>query len=667
VLLVLGVVGFGGIITWTELNWRADALRRTLRHAQAVAPAIWNLDPQLATDYLQLAATADGFERLTITAGKGELFYEVQGPLLVGWDRVAEGVGLLPRYRLAVPVTHETQVIGSVEAVAISRTIYTEVLALLGMLVGLILIERSLRVVEGKRTLEQRVKERTEQLVQRGAELRQVVRLLDLSPNIIFVRESPGTFAYFNQGAAGISDGAKVEPNLEKLYQAVLTADAQGNLTRSGVWGGEVEVELRKGAPLHLYVNVALAPAEEASLQRILFIGTDISERRELEARLLRAQRTQALGTLAGGVAHDFNNLLTPILLSVQLLQLKAQADPSAARSYATIEQCARRGADLVRQLLNMAGSRRAECTLVQLPVLLADLQTLMESTFPKRIELAFEWSEALPDIKADSTNLHQTILNLCVNARDAMPAGGQLRLAAAVKEGRLQVPVSGAASTTLTRWIVIEVADTGMGMSKSLQDKIFDPFFSTKDPSEGTGLGLSTAQGIVQSLGGLIEVESEVGVGSTFRLLLPIASETTSSAQSPSVPPAPRSAAGELILVVDDEESILRATKLLLLSTGYRVITAQSGEEALDLLRSSAEPVRVLLTDLMMPQMDGLQLTAAVRQVWPTLPVVMFTGLLNQENRARIAAAGIKKVLPKPFGLKELRRAIGEALKELI
>ena len=657
-LLAVGAVTFAGFVFFTEREWRQESVLQAGRHAQAIAPAVWNFEEGLSADYMELAALVDGYERIEVRTIEDEVFYVVRGPKIQGWSRVWERLGLLPRLRIELPIVHENELIGRLEVVAVSDTIRIQLLALVGLILGVFLVERSVRVVEGKRTLEERVRERTEQLAQGEAELRQLVRLLDLSPNIIFVRESNGEITYFNKGALVMGDADLVKGQLEKLYQATLARDTQGVLTRARIWEGDVELVQEGSAKLILSASVALSQPDQDRAQRVLFIGTDIGERRELEARLLQVQRTQAVGTLASGIAHDFNNLLTPILLSVQLLQLSSKENPVAVKSLETVAQCARRGSDLVRQLLNISGNRQAERTAVYLPSLLDDVRTLLKSTFPKGLEMEFDWPSDLPIFEADPTNLHQAILNLCLNARDAMSRGGTLRLNAR-KVGR---PSAGHDDTV--DWVEILVTDTGVGISKDMLGRVFDPFFSTKDSSEGTGLGLSTVQGIVHGHQGLVEVESEVGKGSQFRILLPM---VNAEAKVLPLENLARStvAKGELVLVVDDEAMILESTAELLRLIGFRVMTAQSGAAALQLQREHPEPFRVLITDLMMPKMDGIELVEAFRVKQPDVPVIMVSGLLNPPNRARIAASRISRVLGKPFKLNDLRGALSEVLKE--
>ncbi len=655
-LLAGGLVLFALFTARVEITARAEALQRVEQHAHAVAPALWNLERRLGADYLNLAAASFGYDRIVVLSSDGSVFLENYGPTLQGLERSLARMGLLPAITLSAPVVHDGQTIGSIEAIWISRSLYAEAYALLAITLLLILIDRSWQVVEGKRLLEQRVVQRTKQLAESVASHRQLTRLLDLAPDVIFVREGTGEISYWNKGAEhlfGPGDRHVIEPRLRALYEAAARADPEGKLNSTHLWVGQLGAARANGDELTLHASLSLTPDEQRNHNRVLFIATDVTARAELEEHLLRAQRTQAVGTLASGIAHDFNNLLTPILLSAQMLRLETASTPGTAATIETIEKCARRGADVVRQLLNLSGNRPAKRMTVQLSVVLNDIIQLLRGTFPKTIRLDHVWPDTLPEISADPTNLHQAILNLCVNARDAMPDGGLLKLEARV----LTLDPTRLArhpNATPGFWMTIAVSDTGVGISQAMQEKIFDPFFTTKDAGQGTGLGLSTVQGIVQSHGGFVEVASAPNRGSTFTLFLPcnVANTATSTEESSALGAKGN---GELVLIVDDESQVLRSTAHLLNGCGYRTLAANSGQEALELHAERGGEINALLTDLMMPGMDGIGLADALRHRAPALPIIVMTGLLTGQTRQRINAAGITSILAKPFRADDL------------
>lgn len=655
-LALVGLGIFATFVTWFELRSRAQALKRIEQHSRAVEPALWNLDPRLASDYFTLAAVSYGYESISVSRTNGALFLERHGPELRGVERWLNTLGLFPRISLAAPVLHEGAPIGTIRATSISRTVYIEAYVLLAIILVVVLVERSMRVAEGKRTLELRVAERTRQLAASEASHRQLTRLLNLAPDVIFVREADGAISYWNKGAEqifGPGDRAEIEPRLQQVYAAAILSDHDGRLRNDSIWVGEFVSTRPDGREMALHASLSLTPDEAGGLARVLFIATDITARRNLESHLLRVQRTEAVGTLASGIAHDFNNLLTPILLSTQMLRGGGSSGSAAPMTIDTIESCARRGAELVRQLLNLSGSRPALRTTIHLPAILRDISRLLKSTFPKSIRIEPVWPEDLPAVEGDPTNIHQAILNLCVNARDSMPGGGLLRLEAALVT---LTPAQLALHPSAERggWIRLAVTDTGSGIPRELQERIFDPFFTTKEIGKGTGLGLATVQGIMRSHGGFVELESEPGHGATFALFLQ-SRETAATAARAGPPSVLRRGSGELLLIVDDEPSVLQTTSRLLESFGYRTLVADSGQTALALHTAHASELRGVLTDLMMPEMDGVALAHSLQIVNPSLPIAVTTGLLNTANRERIAALGITVILSKPYEPDEL------------
>lgn len=665
-LVAVGLIVFVALVVWLESMTRAHALRLVVQHTHAVAPALWNLDPRLSTEYLHLAASSGGYDRIVVRHPDESNFLDVRGPKLAGVEEFLARLHLLPRITLLAPVLYEGKVIGSIEAVWISRTIYREGYALLALLLLLVLIDRSVRVAEGKQLLEQRVADRTRRLAESESSHRQLTHLLDLSPDVIFVREPNGVISYRNKGADNFfatGDRDATAARMETLYTTVLASDSTGQLASEGLWVGEISTVRGNGTPAVLHASVTLTPDEQNRHQRALFISTEITEHKELENHLLRAQRTNAIGSLASGIAHDFNNLLTPILLSARLQRMERSTTPSVMATLETIETCARRGADLVRQLMNIAGNRPTHRTVIRPAEVLRDIHQLLSSTFPKNITVENHWPSDLPALEADPTNLHQAILNLCVNARDAMPQGGTLRLAASCTELDL-LRLARQLQPTAKLWLKFSVSDTGTGIPAELHDKIFDPFFTTKAVGQGTGLGLATVQGIVQSHSGFIELDSAQGRGTTFTIYLP-ASATECSEPPTSARTTTRRGNGELILLVDDEPPVLNTAALLLKSYGYRVLTASSGAAALELHTENAREIRALLTDLMMPDMDGIALANELRTRSPQLPCAVMSGLLSSENRARLADAKIRGLLAKPFRTEELLSVLQRLLRD--
>ncbi|HTJ79095.1 MAG TPA: response regulator [Rariglobus sp.] len=401
-------------------------------------------------------------------------------------------------------------------------------------------------------------------------------------------------------------------------------------------------------------------PIKDAAgrVTRVVGVAEDITEHRQLEEQLLRTQRLEAIGTLAGGVAHDLNNILAPTLMATDLLR-QSTTDPHGLMLVDMIEQSMKRGAGIIRQMLVFSRGVEGNRTSVQPRHLLHEIETLIRETFPKDIQLEVSVPKDLGMVVADATQLHQVLINLCVNARDAMENGGTLSLTArnvmlAANEVRPGEPGKPGC------YVLITVTDTGCGIPKELQDRIFEPFFTTKEVGKGTGLGLSSVLGIVKSHGGFIRVESAHGKGASFNIYIPSQLETPEDASDEvSHTSRPPRGHGELVLIVDDEEIIRETTHGLLEGYGYRVVAAAHGQEALDLFKLHGDAVQLVLTDVMMPVMSGTEFVRKLRAIAPGVPVLASSGLVEYDQRQELAALGVAEVLGKPYGAKILLEAV--------
>ena len=400
---------------------------------------------------------------------------------------------------------------------------------------------------------------------------------------------------------------------------------------------------------------------ELAAPKSILIINTDVTEQKKLETHLLRAQRLESIGTLASGVAHDLNNILTPILMCAEVLKGNpSEKDLPALVSM--IEESAKRGANVVKQVLTFARGIEGERVVIKPSHLIQEMVDIAQKTFPKIIEIVGRYPDDLWSINGDPTQLHQVLLNLSVNARDAMPNGGSLTLGAEnfnVDENYASM-MPGAKPGP---HVMLRVTDTGGGMPRAMIDKIFDPFFTTKEVGKGTGLGLSTTLGIVKSHSGFISVYSEPGKGTTFKVFLPAAAIQEELAQS-KTSIVPIQGNGELILVVDDEPNILGITKMILEKHKYDVVSANDGPEALAIFAQQMKSISVVLTDLSMPYMDGVALVRSLKKMRPDLSIVASTGQGEQAGLPELQSLGVKNFLTKPYDVPKLLRAVNDALE---
>ena len=392
---------------------------------------------------------------------------------------------------------------------------------------------------------------------------------------------------------------------------------------------------------------------------QIVVNSRDITENRALEKQFLHAQRMEAIGTLAGGMAHDLNNILAPVLMVTGLLKTKLTS-PQDQHILNMVENSAQRGAGIIRQLLMFSRGVAGERVAVQLRHLIKEMNDIMRETFPREITISNETPNSLWSVMGDATQLHQVLMNLCVNARDAMPKGGMLTIAARnleLGDNATQLHPQAKAG----QYVVLSIEDTGQGIPQEIIGRIFDPFFTTKGVGKGTGLGLSTVIGIVKSHDGFVTVQSEPGKGTAFKFHLPVTkvlADAEPSSNEPSVP-----GQGELILVVDDEDPVSLSTRLILEQQNYRVLVAHNGKEALTTFVQHQNSIKVVLTDIMMPVMDGLALAWALRAIKPDIAIIAATGLDQEGKKAELQELGITEVLLKPCAPNMLLAAIGRAL----
>lgn len=393
-----------------------------------------------------------------------------------------------------------------------------------------------------------------------------------------------------------------------------------------------------------------------------IFSFRERAERKQLEQQFLRAQRMESIGTLAGGIAHDLNNALTPIIMSIDLLSM-IHPDPESQELYSTISGSARRGADMVRQVLSFARGVEGQRMAVDLAQIVRDVEKIANETFLKHISVGLRIDGSLWKTLGDPTQLHQVLLNLCVNARDAMPHGGSLRLSASnlhFDEPQRGLHPDAAAGD----YVLLTVEDTGSGMSEEVIDKIFEPFFTTKEVGKGTGLGLSTSMAIVKSHGGFLRATSQIGVGSVFEAYLPALREPSKAAPVlETVPASTPRGSGQCVLVVDDESSVRIVTKQTLEAYGYQVLVAGDGELALELYTNHKEEIAAVLTDMTMPNMDGPAMVKALRNQGCQIPILAASGLVADIGATTFPMGGVQRFLAKPYSTEALLNTLQEVL----
>jgi hypothetical protein len=515
-------------------------------------------------------------------------------------------------------------------------------------------LERSIRyAIERKRT---------EQKMQAQA------ALLNIATDAIFVRELGDGIVFWNQGAERLY-GWKVAEILGKNTQELIyppsappPSEAYETLTQTGEWQGELEQVTKDGEKIIVQSRWNLVRDDDGQPQLILVVNTDITQKKQLEAQFLRAQRMESLGTLAGGIAHDLNNVLTPMLMVVQLLQLKLK-DEQTQNWLSILETNVKRGAELVKQVLSFARSYEGKRIVLQVGHIVLEIRRIFQQTFPKSIEISTDIPPDLWTVFGDATQLHQVLLNLCVNARDAMPYGGTLSITGEniwIDENYARLNIDAKPGP----YAVITISDTGMGIPKEIIDKIFDPFFTTKEVGKGTGLGLSTVIGIVKSHKGFINVYTEVGKGTSFKVYFP-ATEVKEIESVKEDKKEQFAGGGELILVADDEKAVCEITKLSLETCGYKVLVATNGIEAIGIYTQHQPEISLVLLDMMMPSIDGATTIRTLQKINPDILIIAVSGLASNQQIAELSGSSVKRFLLKPYTAQELLKNVSEVLNQ--
>ncbi|MBW4645947.1 MAG: PAS domain S-box protein [Goleter apudmare HA4340-LM2] len=487
--------------------------------------------------------------------------------------------------------------------------------------------------------------------------IREQAALLDVATDAIMVRNIHNQILFWNKGAECLY-GWKAEEVLGKnvvdlLYKAAKPHlyDALFTVVIQGEWRGELQQVTKNGKEIVVESRWTLVRDENGEAKSILSVNTEVTQKKLLEAQLLRSQRLESIGTLAGGIAHDLNNVLAPVLMSVELLQMKLH-DPQSQRVLQTLEKNVKRGANLLKQVLSFARGIEGKQTIVQVRQLVQEIEQIIKQTFPKSITCQIELPENLWYTSGNTTQLHQVLMNLVVNARDAMPGGGSLTMRVenlVIDQHDAQINPDAQEGS----YVAISVIDTGMGMSPKIQERIFEPFFTTKDVGKGTGLGLSTALGIIKNHGGFVNVYSEVGKGTEFKVYLPASAYNHISTRSLEIEPPTGN--GELILLVDDEAVIREITKSSLETYNYQVLTASNGLEAVAIYAQQHHKISVVLLDMIMPSMDGAIAIRMLQNINPQVKIIAISGLLSSQNIAEIGNMGVRAFLAKPCTAKEL------------
>jgi two-component system, cell cycle sensor histidine kinase and response regulator CckA len=522
-------------------------------------------------------------------------------------------------------------------------------------------IQRVLREANEKKS-----RHKAEQAIRESEE--KYRRLFEESKDAIFIHDGQGRFIDMNPaGIEMLGYSRKEEVQALNMPGNLYQEPAKWNElrkkidTQGYVRDFEVVLNRKDGSSVIVLETTTAIKNEQGDIVRFDGIWHDVTEQRKLEAQFLRTQRLENIGKLASGIAHDLNNILAPVLMGIDLLRTRV-GDSGSISVLDTMQSSGKRGADLVKQILAFARGVKIERVPLQLRHLVRDVEKIMRETSSKNIQIVVDAPRELWTVVADGTQMHQVLMNLCINARDAMPAGGTLTISA----GNVTL------NESLKRWgleiqpgsyVTLQVTDTGTGIPSEVLDKIFEPFFTTKELGKGTGLGLSTVQVITKAHSGLVDIISVPGRGTVVIAYIPARGPQEETAETETAAPPPGN--GELILVVDDEAAIRDIARATLEAFGYRVITASDGAEALALFVQNKDELKLVVSDVNMPVLDGRVFIQSLERIDPSARVICASGSAPGVGGDMPVRQGVVRAhLEKPFTTEELLRTVASVIK---
>jgi PAS domain S-box-containing protein len=499
-------------------------------------------------------------------------------------------------------------------------------------------------------------------------QIRDQAAILDLVPDAIIMRDLDHRIISWSKGAEKMYGWTMAEsigtlaPELLGISNAPEFIEAEKNLTTTGEWSGEMRHSTHTGSTILVHSRLKVLYNSSNKPYAILVTNTDITEKKSLEKQLFRAQRLESIGTLASGIAHDLNNILTPVVLGMELIKLKL-TDEATRKRVDTVISTVKRGSGLIGQVLSFARGSQENREPINIKYIIDEVAKIARETFPREIEVTLNLPSEDLIVNGNATQLHQIMMNLCINARDAMnEKGGTLSIEAGYLLANESL-INRYVDAKPGMYVHILVRDTGTGIPLELQDKIFEPFYTTKEVGKGTGIGLTTVFTIVRNHGGFIGLYSEVNVGTAFSIYLPAELPKPLEQSESSVNPQ-HALTGTTILLVDDEDLIRNIADDILQAYNYNVYTAKNGAEAVQIYTNKKDEISAVITDVMMPVMGGIELMGILRSINPGVRIIAASGVIDGDSTKNLKAAGAQVILLKPFTVDKMLAAIQEVLE---
>ncbi len=665
-LLVIAVCAVFSVYTYHDYINSGTHLIQT--HASIIAHDLWQFDESGAAAYLELAAEANHYKSFKVIELSGNMFLFIEGPQLSGLDSLLVRTGLIPVHLFKADIVYKGQKIGVLRGEQYLRFIYPCFNFLIFLLLIMFVTLFVTHLFSSRKTLEHQVVDNTRRYRESERRFHDLVTML---PEMVWEADTKGILTFANQIAFerfGFAEADMYEKKINLLDLIIPEERERAKENYEATLNGK-RLALNKYTALakdgrRFPVHIRSAPVyKDGRLIGARGVAIDVTELRKLENQLRQAQKMEAIGTLAGGIAHDFNNILTAIIGYIQLVQMELQDRPGLNAKLNEAYAAATRAKDLVQQILTF--SRKAEHSKrpLKLSSVVKETVKLIRSSIPSTIEIRQEISTS-ETIVADATRMHQMVMNLCTNAYQAMEQKGGIMWVRLTETCR-SAPVGSKHEGEERAYLKLEISDTGCGIDRNDLDKIFDPYFTTKETGEGTGLGLSMVHGIVEEHGGFIEVESLPGKGTTFSIFLPVYTMKLRGEGDKATPTSRPVPAGgsECIMIVDDENQILDITKDYLQRMGYSIKIFDDPVCAIDEFNNEPDRYRLVITDQTMPHKTGAELCAHIKRIRPNCPVILCSGYSTTTNRNVLKDAGINIFLQKPVVLEELARAVRKLL----